>query len=445
MSVESYVISALVEEGSPKKAFSEGVNESDFEIYDEEFRWIVDRAEKRKPVTPRTFKDAFPDFDFIIPRETLPDLLDELKQERAFVSISSAIEEVIVDLTAENSLRKAEELREILGDVLRTHAAHSDVLIKAGWRDHLKRVRDLQILRENGEIAGIPTGILHFDQYWGGLQGEASYLILGRPGDAKSFTLAKFTTEAAWQGYRVGFFSPEMTEHQHQCRFHTLLSAKSEIQQECNLKGAFPNRALKDGFGFNLKTYKRFLEYLDNSMKGEICLFTRKYRRERMTTSYIESRVEELGLDLVIVDPLYKLKAPRHRGTKWEELSELTDNLTNIAHAFNIPVIMSNQATRALVGSRGDPPGRDTSFGSDAPVQEADVVFGVRHHSDERIMKVACSKNRHGEPFKFTMKFLPNKGVMEDVTPLYGEYKNGYDPEIAEELRVAMREENEND
>jgi replicative DNA helicase len=295
-------------------------------------------------------------------------------------------------------------------------------------------------LRDNGEAPGITTGILHFDHHFGGLQKETSYLVLGRPGDSKSFTLAKFAVEAAWEGYRVGLFSPEMTEHQHNCRIHTMLSAKREVQDALGLKGAFRNRALKDGRGFNLKQYRKFLQWIDSEMEGEIHLFTQKYRREKMSVGYIESRIEDYGLDLVIIDPIYKLRAPRKRGNRWEELGEITDALIDLSHTYNIPVVMSNQASRALVGKRGEAPGKDSSFGADAPVQEANCVIGLKHFSDEHILKYNCSKNRDGEPFKFTAKFHPNVGVLEDVTPIKGDYFNGYDPEKVEELDEAMRE-----
>ena len=443
MSVEAYVIAALVDEGSPKKAFQAGVTEDDFEFHDEEFAWIIGRAERRKPITPRLFKKQFPEFDFIKPRESLKDLMEELKQERAYLTISSAIEQIIAGeapLDQENALEKALELRELLGDALKIHAPQSDVLIKGNWQDHFDHMKQLSVLRENGEIPGIPTGLNHFDHHFGGLQGEASYLFLGRPGDAKSFSLGKLAVEGAWAGYRIGFFSPEMTEHQHRCRFNTLLSAKKEIQEACGLQGAFRNRALKDGRGFNLKKYKRFLDYIENEMAGEIVLFTQKYRRQKMTVSFIESRVEDLGLDAVIVDPIYKLKAPSRRGNRWEELGEITDSLTDLAHGHNIPVVLSNQANRAMMGTKGDAPSKESSFGSDAPVQEADCVIGVKHESEQRIMKYRCTKNRHGEPFNFAARFVPNIGQLEDVTPITGDYLNGYDPEKAEELAAALKE-----
>lgn len=444
MSVEAFVLAELIAEGTPKRAFMAGISEADFELHDEEFAWLVDQHETKKPISLRRFKKKFPDFEFVRSDEKLSDLIEELKQERAFVAISSAIDEILSGeepLDNENAIQKAQQFREVLSDVLRTHSANSDTLITSNWQEHLKHMKYLQSLRENGEVAGIPTGLAHLDHHWGGLQGQSSYVVLGRPGDAKSFFVGKLETEAAFAGYRVGVFSPEMTEHQHRCRFATLLSAKPEIQKACGLHGAFKNRALKDGHGYNIKAYRRYLEYVDSEMKGEIALFTKKYHREKMTPQYIESRVEELGIDLVIVDPIYKLKSPRRRMNRYEELGEIVDALTDIAHSFNIPVVMSNQANRALVGTRGDAPSKDTSYGSDAPAQEADVVIGIKHFSEERLLKLNCSKNRHGEPFRFSCAFWPNNGKLEDVTPLKGSYLNGYDSDKAEELRKAMNEE----
>jgi replicative DNA helicase len=443
LSVEVFVIAGLVDEGSPKRAFQAGITQDDFEIYDEEFAWIIARAEKRKPITSRLFKRQFPDFDFILPTENLSDLLDELKQERAYLAVSSAIESVYEGddpLSRENVIQKAETLREVLGDVLRIHAPQADIAVKSEWEPAYERAKQLQILRANGEAPGLPTGLTHFDVHFGGWQPETTYLFLGRPGDAKSFTLAKGITEAAWDGARVGMFSPEMTRAQHECRFHTLLSAKREVQEALNLKGAFRNRQLRDGHGFNLKEYRRFLQWLDENMKGEIHLFTQKYRREKMSLSYIESRIEDYGLDMVCVDPIYKLRAPKARNSRWEELGEIVDRLVDISHTFNIPVIMSNQASRALVGKRGDAPTKDSSFGADSPVQEANCVIGVKHYSDERQMKFRCDKNRDGEQFTFTAKFHPNVGILEDITPISGDHLAGYDPDKAEALREAMGE-----
>jgi hypothetical protein len=446
VSVEALVISKLVDEGSLKKAFQAGITHEDFEIHDEEWNWLIQRAGTRKPITARAFKRTFPEFDYMPVSDKLQDLIEELKQERAFVAISSAIDEVFSGddpLGQENAVEKAAELRESLGATLKIHSPYSDVAMKSDWQRGYERIKNLSILRGNGEAAGIRTGITHFDHHFGGLQKETSYLFLGRPGDAKSFSLAKFCSEAAWDGYRVGLFSPEMTQHQHNCRVHTLISAKREVQEALGLKGAFRNRALKDGHlsKGELHAYRKFLEWLDEEgLKGEIHLFTQRYQREKMSVSYIESRIEDYGLDLILIDPIYKLRSPRKRGSRWEELGDITDALIDLSHTYNIPVVMTNQATRSLMGKRGDPPDKDASFGADSPVQEANCVIGVKHFSDEQMMKYNCSKNRDGEPFKFTASFKPNIGILEDVTPISGSYTNGYDVDKAATVRKELKE-----
>jgi len=449
MSAENLVISGLSTEGSLKKALQAGLSHDDFEICDEEFAWMIERSESKMPITPIFFKRKFPEFDFQISDEALTDLIDELKKERAYIQISSAIDELLGGenpLDQDNVIDKSGTFIEVLEQVRKTTGHHSFSLIKAGWESHYQRVKNMSTLHQNGDIPGIPTGLTHLDLHWGGLQGETAYLYLGRPGDAKSFSLAQLVVEAAWNGYRAVVFSPEMSEYQHTCRFHTLLSGKSEVQAAAGLKEAFPNRMLREGRGFNLKTYRRFLQWLDAELPGEMVLFTQKYRREKMTVGYIKSILRDVDADLVIIDPVYKLRPPRYRGTRWEELGEITDGLVDLAHEFNVPVVLSNQANRAMVGAKDDAPSMNSSFGSDTPVQEADTVIGVRHFDTERKLKLRCTKNRYGERFGFEARFLPNFGVLQDITPVNDAYSRGFDPEKLAQLEAQLEEEEaEND
>jgi len=443
MSFESFVISGLSEEGSIKKALLAELTPDDFELHNEEFQWMCDRVERKQPITPMFFKKQFPEFDFIQTGESLVDLIDELKQENAFIAISSAIDELLggeQPLEPHNAINKSEQFIEVLTKIRGSSIAHSEVMIRSGWEAHYTRMKNLSSLRDNGEIPGIPTGLTHLDHHWGGLQGETAYLYLGRPGDAKSFSVAQLAVECAWHGFRAVVFSPEMSEHQHYARFHTLLSAKEEVQEALGFKEPFRNRSLKEGRGFNMKNYRRFLQWIESELEGEIVLFTQKYRREKMSVGYIKSRIKDAGADLVIVDPVYKLKPPRNRGTRWEELGEITDSLIDLAHEFNIPVVISNQANRAMVGSKDDAPSMNSSFGSDTPVQEADVVIGVRHFSDDRILKLNCTKNRYGERFRFSARFVPNFGVLEDITPINDEFAFGFDAEKLDVLLDAGQE-----
>lgn len=411
-------------------------------MYDLEFQWLVSRAEQRMPINDRIFKEAFPEFEFVPTGEPLDDLFVDFKQEQAFIA-ASGIFDLAEDLEKENAIAKVAQIVQVGNEILREHSPDSEAPYTGSWESHLGAIKSRSSLTESGETYGIPTGLKNLDHYLGGLQPGTTYAILGRPGDAKSFFLASLSIEAMLDGCKVGFFSPEMTEFQHHCRLDTILSARPEIQAACGLSGAFKNRDLREGRGFSMKKYKRFLEYCHEELPGEIFLATQQYRRSKMSAAFIESKIDALDLDLVIIDPIYKLKYPRRRESKREEIQDIVDSLQDLSMGFNIPIIISNQANRALVGTRGEPPTKDSSFGSDAPAQESDVVMGLKYFGDERLLKIRCDKNRHGEAFRFEVSLWPNIGKIEDITPIKGENYNGYDRDKLSELGEILDEEKE--
>jgi len=440
VSVEAFCIAALVKEGSPKKAFQVSINKEDFTVYEEEWEWLVRQAERSRTINRRRFQLAFPDFEWVTVDERTVDLLEELKNESGYMQLASAIEQVGDELTPDNFVDKADFLREVLADVLRVHSPASDVLLSGGVKAYLQRMKDRTIIRENGETIGIPTGIKTLDDYWGGLQGGRVYCALGRPGDAKSMTLAKFLTSGFLDGQRGGMFSPEMNEDEHRARVATLISADKRVQEELGLSKAFRNRALMDGSGYNYKTFKRFQEWIEEQ-QGEMILFTQKFRMQKMTPSFIESRMDDLGLDFVIVDPIYKLKSSTKSRFQagWERIGQIVDELCDIAEMHDIPLVMSNQAHRQT-GNKGDAPGKDQSFNSDAPVQEADYVFGVKHIVEERKLIIRCTKSRWSEEFRVDLRFVPNIGIMEDVSHKKKNFYNGHEDGSSEAVKEAVEE-----
>jgi replicative DNA helicase len=423
VTVEPLVLAAIVEEGTPRKAYLEGISAEDFELYDEEFEWIEKRAERRQPITPRAFREKFPDFEWVLAKEPLKDLLDELRREQAYVRLNALIETVADNLNVDNALDLSESMFEIVSEIRRQYAPQSDFFISGDYQSHLERIRHMRTLRQQGILPGIPTGIQSLDFNWDGLVPGRLVLVLGRPGEGKSSLIAKFAWEGMKHKCRVGLFSPEMNEFEHTCRFHTMASAEDNVQEAVGITKAFRNRMLMKGEGFNIKAYKRLCEYLE-SMDGEIVLFSQKYRRDKMSPDFISSKVQDLSLDMVIVDPLYKLRPPRrHRDNRLWEIGEIVDALQGMAETFNIPVVICNQAHRQ--GPKGDAPGKDSSFNSDQPVQEADHVIGIKHESESRTLVLRCSKSRFGATFRTDLRFLPDVGVMKEIETRERHFDNG--------------------
>jgi hypothetical protein len=435
MSVEAAIIAAIVEEGASglRKMYQAGVTAEDFPVYEEEIAWIEQRAQERKSINPRVFRRMFEDFEWTPPTERLQELLPDLKNERCLTDINALIQSTLDGLTVENATEHAQHMRDRLADITRLHVPHSDHTLIGGAAERVKRMRQLRALRRQGIPPGIPTGLKHIDVHWDGLVNGRLIVVLGRPGECKSYLLVKFGWEAVKGKYRVAMFSPEMSREEHEARLHTLASADKDVQAALGLERSFRNRALMNGVGFSLKKYGRFVDYLEREF-SEFILLTNTGRRGKMSVSYIDSRIEDLQPDLVIVDPIYKLKRLRTRQTETAEIGEIADSLQDLAETYNIPVIVTNQAHRQGA-HRGEAPGKDSSYNSDVPVQEGDHVIGVKHISEERIMKMRCSKSRFGQEFHFECNFNPNTGIMRELTEPRGDYYNGTEDVEDEELR----------
>jgi replicative DNA helicase len=433
LSVEANVIAAIVEEGNNglRKMYQAGVTAEDFPVYEEEVAWLERRAQERKPINVRVFRRKFPGFDWITTDERLTDLLPDLKAERAFSALSTLIDTASEELEVENANEWALTMREQLTEITRLHMPHSDHALLGGYKEHLKRIRAIRELRKQGHTPGIPTGLKWIDFHWDGLVNGRFIVVLGRPGNAKSYLLTKFAWECIKAGEVCAFFSPEMNEHEHICRLHTLASADPMVKEALGLEHSFRNRALMNGVGFNLKKYGEFCEYMD-SLPGECHLLTQAHRKSKMSVAYIESRIADLGPGLVLVDPIYKLRAGRKRMSKIEEIADISDALEDLAKAYDVPVVTTNQAHRQGQ-HRDDAPHKDSSFNSDVPVQEADHVIGVKNVSEEKRMLLRCTKSRFGADFKIELKFYPNTGVMLETSEPQGSYYNGDDEDVDEE------------
>lgn len=287
ISVEPLVISSLVEQGTLKPAFQRGIEEVDFDFYADEFKWLARRQETKKPISRRAFTQQFPDFEYVVSKDSLNELLDELKNEKAYSKLAALLQSASETLQVQNAVDIASHMRDVLADVVKLYAPHSDVSLKNFNQEYYNRVRDRQRLSRAGKTVGMTTGVPTLDFHWDGLVAGRFIALLGRPGSGKSLVLAKICWEAIKNGYNIGMFSPEMSEDEHLARIHTLASAEPWVQEQANLKGPFLNRDIMRGT-LDIKRYKRFLDFFE-SLPGEARLFTKKFMKARMTAMYIET------------------------------------------------------------------------------------------------------------------------------------------------------------
>jgi len=123
--------------------------------------------------------------------ERLQDLLQELKQERAYYELRAFNDTLSSELEQDNAIEKIAESKEILSQIARLHVPVQNVALISGWRDHLADQRALRSLRDAGTPPGIPSGFKWLDHHWDGLGFGRMIVVLGRPGNSKSLVTTK--------------------------------------------------------------------------------------------------------------------------------------------------------------------------------------------------------------------------------------------------------------
>jgi RecA/RadA recombinase len=436
VSCETLTISSVVENGGSalRRLYAAGISSHDFALYEDEFKWVERRIAQRKTINRRVFRQRFPDFEWDgVPTEDIKDLAAELKEERAFEEVTKIMSTLSESLEKDNALELAVQMREQLSQVTRAFRPMSDVDLDGNVAEVIREMRQGMILAKQGMSLGIPTGFPHLDHHWGGLLPGIFVEVLGRTGEGKSLKVMAMAWAAKKASYRVGFFTPEFDQHQSRCRYHTIASADKKVQKDLELERSFRNRALLFKRGFNLKAYQRFLEYMDE-LPGRVHLLSGQHMSDRMSVGYIEDRIVELELDLVIVDPIYLLKPVRttRDGNGWQETAWTAESLHHLSEQYSIPIVFTNQANDKT-GAKDDAPHKSSGFGSQQMTHLADYVLGVKHRSDENVMSCRGSKSRFGSNFRYDLKFYANTGVIKNMTPLKGSYFNGNDEDANEE------------
>lgn len=443
MSVEALTVASVVENGgaSLRRLYATGISVHDFALYDDEFRWVERRLAQRKPLNRRVFRAKFPDFEWNgVPSEDIADLAAELKEERAFEEVTSVMATLSEQLEKDNALELAVQMREHLSLVTRKFHPMSDIDLDDNIAEVIESMRQGMILAKQGMSKGIPTGFPHLDHHWGGFMPGIFVEILGRTGEGKSYKTAAFGWSAKKAAFTVGIFSPEFNAHEVRCRYHTLASADKQVQADLGLERSFRNRALLFQRGFNLKSYQHFMEYM-HEQPGRMHMLSAQGMHDGMTVGYVEDRIVELELDLVIVDPIYMLKPVRttRDGNGWQETAWTAEALHTLGERYGIPIVFTNQANDKT-GAKEDAPHKSAGFGSQQMTHLSDYVLGVKHLSDENRMICRGSKSRFGQGnFRYELKFYANTGVIKDLTPLGSSYYNGNDEDVEEdEVRAAI-------
>jgi replicative DNA helicase len=283
--------------------------------------------------------------------------------------------------------------------------------LDTGLHDALDHVEKL--MRNSGELTGVPTGFADLDADTGGLQPGELTIIAARPGMGKTALALNLARNAAVDHRKkVAIFSLEMTKRSLVLR---LLSADSKVDLT----------SLRKGYG-NADHYRRIQTaanqlanaaiWMDDS--GTITILEVKAKCRRLHSEH--------GLDLVMLDYLQLAhgNTPTHRRDL--EIAEISHGLKALAKELDIPVVALSQLNRGP--EQRDPDKRRPNMGdlreSGAIEQDADLIAFIyrdyvysRKEEDRGIAELIVAKQRNGPTGTIKLQFDEHYARFSDLSP----------------------------
>jgi replicative DNA helicase len=245
--------------------------------------------------------------------------------------------------------------------------------------------------QHQGEIVGIPTGLVDLDKLLGGFQRSDLIIIAGRPGMGKTSLALSIALHAArkWQK-RVGVFSLEM-------------SSEQVVQRMISAETGIDSQRLRLG-DIREDEWPVFVQA--TSLLSD----TQIYIDDTPSLSALEMRTKarrvhaEFGLDLLIVDYLQLMRGEfRSDGNRVQEISYISRSLKSLARELNIPLVALSQLSRAVESRQDKRPMLSDLRESGSIEQDADVVAfvyrDVEYNPDTEfpnIAEIRVSKHRSG-------------------------------------------------
>lgn len=417
------LVAAVIDLGSMHDCQQAGLTEEHFSQWPDVWRFVEThhRQHGRTP-TRQTLENRFPRMNF--PRGQTGDLeflIGEVRSQWLYDQLSSTLERTVQLMTSpdyqiEDALKHLQNQSYQLG--LSHGSRQRDTNLITEGQGHIldQAVRRIAA-HHNPAMRGIQTGFSVFDQSTGGLDDTEFMVILARVTQGKSWALLYMAANALLQGKNVLFFPLEMSKTQVAFRLHVILQAYYLKHKPKEMAGLQPflNKSLTQGSGYDLLSYKKFLELLGTELTGS---FVVSETPGKLTPSMVMNKIQQHKPDACYIDYLTLMNSDRNvkgDAADWQAIKSMTNDLKCIAAGQHVPIITAAQATRGAASRKGPPELEEIAFG-DAIGQDADRVLSIKQLS-RRITTWLTIKDRHADGrLKGYLEHHWNQGKIHEVT-----------------------------
>lgn len=243
---------------------------------------------------------------------------------------------------------------------------------------------------EEGVINGINTGFFAMQQITGGWQKQDLIYLASRPSMGKTAVSIHFAKMAVNRGFKVLFFSLEMSDISITDR---MILGETNIDPEKWRNGNLTEKDLQE-----YESTKRIVK----SWKFRI------YDKSGIKASEIKTVCRKEMPDMIIIDYIQLMIADGKYQNRTLELGSISRDLKGIAKEFDLPVIALAQLNRGIENRANKQPTLSDLRDSGELEQDADlVIFPYRNfvysddENDKGKIEFIIAKHRNGRVGKF--------------------------------------------
>ena len=351
--------------------------------------------------------------------EAYIEIFKEYSKKRKLLNVSKEISKSIYD-NKKNSTDLLEEVQVAVSQI--DEEASGDDIIKLSELV----ARDYERNDKNNHIADYPkTKFIRYDEITNGLRPATLLILAARPAMGKTAFSLNIALNVAKQNKRVLIFSLEMGEEE---LYNRLLAAESEIE----LKHIQRNR-----FDLNDKdTINKLLIARDNLSNLEV--YIDASATPTITAIKNKSRLLQRkykNIDLIIIDYLQLVSATSNKGSREQEISEISRGLKLLSKELNVPIIALSQLSRRVESREDKTPMLSDLRESGSIEQDADQVMFLsskEYYNNPKNLEednnkllssieLTLAKNRSGSTNKSLLFF--DKPIQKFRNPTYDEEK----------------------
>ena len=415
--IEQSIISKLLEGGSLDVLHTNSVSPEMFLTCGDEIAFILKHYEEYKQVPDKiTFLSEFREFQMLEVSESMDYLVYKLKEAYTYTKIVPIIQNA-ADRVREDSIDAITYLKEQIAQL------EADVPVsgnKDGYdiiTNAKDRFAEYKKRCEVKGLIGIPTGIPKLDELTNGwLWGEELVVITGRTNVGKSWMAEYFATIAYNLGYKILFYSGEMSREIIGFRFDTLNRhfSNSGLLNGAGTLGVKPDT---DGGRYLAEDYENYINQLSQK-SGFVVVTPDDFNGRKPNVDELKELAVKHGADMIVVDQLSLMSDKRKADIPRIAYGNISEDLFLMSKELKKPVILLAQANREAVKNRkkGESPELHDLAESDLVGQNSSRVLSLS--MIDGTLKIALKKNRYGLNNKEVLMIWDiNTGYLKPLLP----------------------------